>query len=128
MIRRPPRSTRTDTLFPYTTLFRSGDRAVDPDRPADLAIDAHRLPRDPQHDLLARHGRQLRLQPGRDRLRPGRKPRRKRSRRPAACRCAAKTPTLDPPHYTFFLHTTPTIQPRTPHTPSTTHPPHYSSC
>src|SRR3546814_7857243 len=34
MIRRPPRSTRTDTLFPYTTLFRShaaghrGDRLV----------------------------------------------------------------------------------------------------
>src|SRR3546814_15424592 len=27
MIRRPPRSTRTDTLFPYTTLFRAGDRA-----------------------------------------------------------------------------------------------------
>src|SRR3546814_3539392 len=27
MIRRPPRSTRTDTLFPYTTLFRS-DRGV----------------------------------------------------------------------------------------------------
>src|SRR3546814_5484373 len=26
MIRRPPRSTRTDTLFPYTTLFRSGDK------------------------------------------------------------------------------------------------------
>src|SRR3546814_4819016 len=26
MIRRPPRSTRTDTLFPYTTLFRSHDR------------------------------------------------------------------------------------------------------
>src|SRR3546814_8907434 len=25
MKRRPPRSTRTDTLFPYTTLFRSGD-------------------------------------------------------------------------------------------------------
>src|SRR3546814_7181922 len=25
MIRRPPRSTRTDTLFPYTTLFRSED-------------------------------------------------------------------------------------------------------
>src|SRR3546814_4206788 len=24
MVRRPPRSTRTDTLFPYTTLFRSG--------------------------------------------------------------------------------------------------------
>src|SRR3546814_3754949 len=29
MIRRPPRSTRTDTLFPYTTLFRSG--ALDTD-------------------------------------------------------------------------------------------------
>src|SRR3546814_3673409 len=28
MIRRPPRSTRTDTLFPYTTLFRSD--ALDP--------------------------------------------------------------------------------------------------
>src|SRR3546814_11777227 len=27
MIRRPPRSTRTDTLFPYTTLFRSEYRA-----------------------------------------------------------------------------------------------------
>src|SRR3546814_18780231 len=27
-IRRPPRSTRTDTLFPYTTLFRSGDIAA----------------------------------------------------------------------------------------------------
>src|SRR3546814_11514440 len=26
MIRRPPRSTRTDTLFPYTTLFRSASR------------------------------------------------------------------------------------------------------
>src|SRR3546814_11413371 len=30
MIRRPPRSTRTDTLFPYTTLFRSpGERAME---------------------------------------------------------------------------------------------------
>src|SRR3546814_3349592 len=28
MIRPPPRSTRTDTLFPYTTLFRSGFQAV----------------------------------------------------------------------------------------------------
>src|SRR3546814_5315007 len=28
MIRRPPRSTRTDTLFPYTTLFRSADGVV----------------------------------------------------------------------------------------------------
>src|SRR3546814_1755040 len=29
MIRRPPRSTRTDTLFPYTTLFRSVERGGD---------------------------------------------------------------------------------------------------
>src|SRR3546814_2053389 len=29
MIRRPPRSTRTDTLFPYTTLFRSAGRRRD---------------------------------------------------------------------------------------------------
>src|SRR3546814_5442064 len=29
MIRRPPRSTRTDTLFPYTTLFRSGGVSQD---------------------------------------------------------------------------------------------------
>src|SRR3546814_2594735 len=29
MVRRPPRSTRTDTLFPYTTLFRSWAQAAD---------------------------------------------------------------------------------------------------
>src|SRR3546814_8036796 len=34
MIRRPPRSTRTDTLFPYTTLFRSRRGAVDGHRHA----------------------------------------------------------------------------------------------
>src|SRR3546814_2360381 len=33
MIRRPPRSTRTDTLFPYTTLFRSPD-VPPPPRPS----------------------------------------------------------------------------------------------
>src|SRR3546814_2388215 len=50
MILRPPRSTRTDTLFPYTTLFRSHHRAqptrhgasrrhrvAAPQRPAELA-------------------------------------------------------------------------------------------
>src|SRR3546814_1476534 len=31
MIRRPPRSTRTDTLFPYTTLFRSYETAQELD-------------------------------------------------------------------------------------------------
>src|SRR3546814_5296018 len=35
MIRRPPRSTRTDTLFPYTTLFRSRVFAVTCFRIAD---------------------------------------------------------------------------------------------
>src|SRR3546814_18489358 len=34
MIRRPPRSTRTDTLFPYTTLFRSHEPARDDQRSA----------------------------------------------------------------------------------------------
>src|SRR3546814_12488323 len=29
MIRRPPRSTRTDTLFPYTTLFRSANNKIE---------------------------------------------------------------------------------------------------
>src|SRR3546814_5479379 len=38
MNRRPPRSTRTDTLFPYTTLFRS-DIEVNP---ADLRVDTYR--------------------------------------------------------------------------------------
>src|SRR3546814_3743771 len=33
MIRRPPRSTRTDTLFPYTTLFRSSGRTAHVARP-----------------------------------------------------------------------------------------------
>src|SRR3546814_1020640 len=41
MIRRPPRSTRTDTLFPYTTLFRSHAEEVRdlvrPLHPADIA-------------------------------------------------------------------------------------------
>src|SRR3546814_11051516 len=62
MIRRPPRSTRTDTLFPYTTLFRSAFQAggdevmrqpglvddadrptivVDPDRAVRYALDLH---------------------------------------------------------------------------------------
>src|SRR3546814_13462423 len=64
MIRRPPRSTRTDTLFPYTTLFRSlsimgcvtkkenngweslagvGRRALRPDRHRAGALRPHRI-------------------------------------------------------------------------------------
>src|SRR3546814_795336 len=49
MIRRPPRSTRTDTLFPYTTLFRSGciaTRYPFPDH-LSLAIEGVALDVDP---------------------------------------------------------------------------------
>src|SRR3546814_7044567 len=48
MIRRPPRSTRTDTLFPYTTLFRSGARLP------GIAGVAHRAhcPEQPGHSAL----------------------------------------------------------------------------
>src|SRR3546814_7820547 len=42
MIRRPPRSTRTDTLFPYTTLFRS-QLAVDTHGYTDFAMALARL-------------------------------------------------------------------------------------
>src|SRR3546814_8786739 len=38
MIRRPPRSTRTDTLFPYTTLFRSGVAALPGAKDANYAL------------------------------------------------------------------------------------------
>src|SRR3546814_16515738 len=43
MIRRPPRSTRTDTLFPYTTLFRSErkDALRPPPRPRSAIMRAH---------------------------------------------------------------------------------------
>src|SRR3546814_8714021 len=43
MIRRPPRSTLTDTLFPYTTLFRSGKR-VKATRPPLRALRVVSLP------------------------------------------------------------------------------------
>src|SRR3546814_13870308 len=39
MVRRPPRSTRTDTLFPYTTLFRSPPPPAAPTAPAELGWD-----------------------------------------------------------------------------------------
>src|SRR2546429_6674203 len=50
MIRRPPRS----TLFPYTTLFRSGARPAD----ADLPRSHYRAP-PPPHVRLALHDRRL---------------------------------------------------------------------
>src|SRR3546814_5768125 len=65
MIRRPPRSTRTDTLFPYTTLVRSRDRtALRPPRPS------HRESRSParrgyRREPTARRGRYWRAPPQR---------------------------------------------------------------
>src|SRR6056297_1003108 len=53
MIRRPPRSTRTDTLFPYTTLFRSEPagrrRRVPPARAGDTARRPRRRLRSEEH-------------------------------------------------------------------------------
>src|SRR3546814_4471994 len=81
MIRRPPRSTRTDTLFPYTTLFRSRPSRVAPLRPRavipETEVPAHRLGRggkemvavgqrqrralgDAQEQLVHQHGRRER--------------------------------------------------------------------
>src|SRR3546814_12726876 len=86
MIRRPPRSTRTDTLFPYTTLFRSAGGHFRPDRPCPqhrMAEGQHRpLPTRRDRDRRARRnqpagrlrGRRLHdraLQADRDRLRRG---------------------------------------------------------
>src|SRR3546814_15860877 len=73
MLRRPPRSTRTDTLFPYTTLFRStlGD--------AGAAQGMHQLQQllhpgvaflaRPRFDHLAMHDRVSYLRPGLDMVR-----------------------------------------------------------
>src|SRR3546814_9063522 len=64
MIRRPPRSTRTDTLFPYTTLFRSDHDSRDRDDQGRDAADRHRHlqpdardPRRAQAPLLLSLGR-----------------------------------------------------------------------
>src|SRR3546814_6798850 len=85
MIRRPPRSTRTDTLFPYTTLFRSlelrqhqphlrlrrGEPAahvvVDP----DIAIEGVEVVAELRHQLARRRGDVQRVGAGVDALTPG---------------------------------------------------------
>src|SRR3546814_8845063 len=76
MIRRPPRSTRTDTLFPYTTLFRSvlqrlggGEPAVagserDVDQRIARLIEIHLAAQDAgdvEIDVLAHLARRLRV-------------------------------------------------------------------
>src|SRR3546814_16601307 len=106
MLRRPPRSTRTDTLFPYTTLFRSREdhrRAIGFGRAEDVeprARDALEHPVAgvwivaPLHDFFDKPcGRNdMALGPERDarvggqagRPRPGFAPRRARERQRAA--------------------------------------------
>src|SRR3546814_7352796 len=51
MIRRPPRSTRTDTLFPYTTLFRSGFA-----KPGHAGFRRHRKPSTELHGVVVARG------------------------------------------------------------------------
>src|SRR3546814_2953290 len=82
MIRRPPRSTRTDTLFPYTTLFRShhpalaiedppGEQAglLRPDAPgcsrgAGLELVLHGLPQRSRHNRWMLAGKMFALVDG----------------------------------------------------------------
>src|SRR3546814_12017971 len=97
MIRLPPRSTRTDTLFPYTTLFRAlevdvlawkrhrptpiprrcnpplpdADRAVADPHPIDERGFGHRRrDRIALHDVAAEHAQQVHLRVALDRLGP----------------------------------------------------------
>src|SRR3546814_3502403 len=59
MIRRPPRSTRTDTLFPYTTLFRSryNDPITSVIKPAKGSKSAASLPYGVGSDFSTQIGR-----------------------------------------------------------------------
>src|SRR3546814_6362868 len=60
MIRRPPRSTRTDTLFPYTTLFRSHLKVAGDQRKPDARYHVpHGVSREgdrPRLSLACEHG------------------------------------------------------------------------
>src|SRR3546814_19768099 len=57
MMRRPPRSTRTDTLFPYTTLFRSEQRRVHLGaRPWRIGADARFMRRGQSVELCYQFG------------------------------------------------------------------------
>src|SRR3546814_12135655 len=73
MIRRPPRSTRTDTLFPYTTLFRSGDGALgEVEQPGGEAQEgglARAVVADQRHHLAGGHREVERFE--RDQVRVG---------------------------------------------------------
>src|SRR3546814_2862700 len=54
MIRRPPRSTRTDTLFPYTTLFRSEAAGLVQRHNFEGGHAVFELNRGPHHDYMVR--------------------------------------------------------------------------
>src|SRR3546814_10814382 len=58
MIRRPPRSTRTDTLFPYTTLFRSIS-ALSKASPEQLANAVARVKAEARGDSAKRYYRRM---------------------------------------------------------------------
>src|SRR3546814_11672359 len=59
MIRRPPRSTRTDTLFPYTTLFRSLEAAAERGPRCRLGVGVDRVHFLPGRALMLRQHRAL---------------------------------------------------------------------
>src|SRR3546814_16128286 len=61
MIRRPPRSTRTDTLFPYTTLFRSHIGEIILQAAADLEVPSGFLVAEQRRALERRRAALLRL-------------------------------------------------------------------
>src|SRR3546814_2255642 len=73
MIRRPPRSTRTDPLFPYTTLFRSrrGDRRRQGDQNVRL-LRQRLLPRAPRGRPPGRRGAEVSERPPLQARRPQR--------------------------------------------------------
>src|SRR3546814_3553325 len=62
MIRRPPRSTRTDTLFPYTTLFRSAGTSLSGQALSDSVLIV--LGDNWNGREIRDNGAQIRLQPG----------------------------------------------------------------
>src|SRR3546814_2663566 len=70
MIRRPPRSTRTDTLFPYTTLFRSPTAAHDKRNPFpaqvidNIAIVGRGSTKETRHVEFSLEGSGLFYEPG----------------------------------------------------------------
>src|SRR3546814_4568757 len=93
MIRRPPRSTRTDTLFPYTTLFRSRHLAPPPRRE-----DRDGLPRLWPAGQRADQRRQYRIDAGREEVRS-------RTRLPPRDLCDVVDPRLDPGIHRSEEHT-----------------------